>query len=152
MHRGGGSIGIIGAARAGFMVGRDPENDEEMIFACIKMNLAREPTSLAYTTVTSGDTSRIEWSGESDVSASDLVAKPGGKSAPKLQQAKEIISDILADGPRGENEVKTACTKEDVSYRTYHRERKELNVQSEKTSFRGEWLLSMTGGQECQDL
>ncbi len=50
LYRGGGSIGIIGAARAGFMCGRDPDDETgaRRVFANIKMNIAPEPPSLAY--------------------------------------------------------------------------------------------------------
>ena len=43
LYRGGGSIGIIGAARMGLLVGRDPDNPEQRVLAFTKSNLARAP-------------------------------------------------------------------------------------------------------------
>src|SRR5262249_22936941 len=40
LYRGGGSIGIIGAARSGLLVARDPDDPERRVFAVTKSNLA----------------------------------------------------------------------------------------------------------------
>ena len=50
LYRGGGSIGIIGAARAGFMCGTDPDDEtgQPRVLASVKSNLAAEPPALAY--------------------------------------------------------------------------------------------------------
>ena len=45
---GGGSIGIVGAARAGFLVAPDPDDENVRVLACVKSNLAAMPDSLAY--------------------------------------------------------------------------------------------------------
>ncbi|WP_100501941.1 AAA family ATPase [Geodermatophilus chilensis] len=63
LYRGGGSIGIVGAARAAYLVARDPEDEDRRIFAVTKCNLALEPPSLAYRLVDDPDhgCARIEW-------------------------------------------------------------------------------------------
>src|SRR5262249_1771394 len=48
IYRGSGSIGILGAARACLLVGRDPEVDGQAVLAMSKCNLAARPRSLAY--------------------------------------------------------------------------------------------------------
>ena len=69
----------------------------------------------------------------------------GGKAANKTEQAKEIIRDLLSDGPRGSNEVLQACINAGLSERTYHVARKELAIKSERTGFGGDgqWLLTL---------
>jgi hypothetical protein len=146
INRGGGSVGIIGACRAGFLICRDPNDPEQVVLACSKMNLARRPKSLAFSVVDHQDSSRIEWAGEVDLSADQLVSKPNGSSSSsKVEHAKDIISEILFTGPRGSNEVLQACLDAGLSERTYHSARKALGVKSERTGFGGEgqWLLTM---------
>src|SRR5919112_2147247 len=48
LYRGGGSIGIIGAARCGLLLAQDPEHPQRRILAATKGNLGRPPASLAF--------------------------------------------------------------------------------------------------------
>ena len=48
LYRGGGSIGIVGAARAGLLVAPDPDDPERRVLASVKSNLGPAPESLAY--------------------------------------------------------------------------------------------------------
>ena len=66
IYRGGGSIGIIGAARVGLMVGLDPDEENRVVLACSKINIARRPDSLALRLVPSErdpGTAVIRWEG-----------------------------------------------------------------------------------------
>jgi putative DNA primase/helicase len=73
IYRGGGSIGIGGAARSVYAVGRDPENQSRRVFANIKMNIAAEPQSLAYS-IEAGDKGPfLDWHGAIDASAQEVV-------------------------------------------------------------------------------
>lgn len=45
---GGGSMGLIGAARVGFLVGRHPEDERKRVFACVKINIGPLPEPLGY--------------------------------------------------------------------------------------------------------
>ncbi|MGI9050608.1 MAG: AAA family ATPase [Rubrobacteraceae bacterium] len=48
LYRGGGSIGIIGAARMAFVVGKDPQDENRRVVASTKNNLAMPPRSLMF--------------------------------------------------------------------------------------------------------
>lgn len=145
MYRGGGSIAIVGAARAAFAVAPDPGDATRKVFVAVKHNLGPRPASLTYTIEPFGETSRIAWGGQTDLTAADVLKsnQRGGSNAGKVERAKEIIGECLGGGPRGENEVKSACADAGLSERTYWRARKELGIVSEKTEFQGQWLLSM---------
>ncbi len=145
VYRGGGSIAITAAARAEYMIGADPSDPNSRVMACVKNNLAIEPSSLGFHIETHGDTSRVCWGETCDTSAADLCAHGSDKRrGGKTDQAKDIISELLADGPRGSNEVLQACLDAGLSERTYHTARKALGVKSEKTGFNdGQWLLTM---------
>jgi len=142
IYRGGGSIGITGAARAVFMVGEDPTDPDSRILACVKCNLAPEPPSLRFHIESVGTTSRVRWGDSCEVSAADMLQ--GGKSrGAKLNRAKEIIEEILGTGPRGSNEVLQACKMEQIGESTFHKARKALGIQAEKESLSGGWLLTL---------
>ena len=84
LYRGGGSIGWIGAMRLGFLVAEDREDPEVRVFACTKSNLGPKPPSLRFRLVTDRgwgvEAPRIEWVGESEMSASDLIAMTPGSN------------------------------------------------------------------------
>lgn len=146
IYRGGGSIGITGAARAVFMVGIDPADDGGRILAPVKCNLAPEPPSLRFTIESYQDTSRVRWGDVCDTTAHDLCQPAKGErgNGGKLDTAKEIIRDLLANGPRGSNEVMQACVEAGLGERTYHSARKALGIKSERSGFSdGQWLLTM---------
>jgi putative DNA primase/helicase len=80
IHAGNGSIGIIAAARAAFMVGSIPGEDESLrVIAGIKTNNSALPAPLVYRIGVDPryDVGRIIWGGESLVSAQDVL--DGGK-------------------------------------------------------------------------
>jgi hypothetical protein len=146
VYRGGGSIGITGAARAEFMVGVDPADAEARILACVKSNLAPEPPSLRFSIEAFGDTSRVRWGDHCDTSAHDLCASGSDKrQGSKADDAKVIIEDMLAHGSRPSSEVFQACLDAGVSKRTFDRVRKEMGVKSERIGFgdEGTWTLTL---------
>lgn len=149
MYRAGGSIAITGACRAAFAVAPNPDDPTEKVFVPIKHNLGPRPHSLTYRIEAYGDSSRIVWGGQTELTASDVLkAQPETNQGNKFEQAKAIIADVLSSGPRGENEVKTAIEQSGLSYSTYWRARRAMGVRSEKTAFNGEWLLSLPAESE----
>lgn len=150
MYRGGGSIGIIGAARAAYVVAK-PEDDPTLrVLAPVKMNLAPMPPSMLFSIESHGTTSRVEWGGSTEVTADALLNRSQPSSTGKMAKAVEIITSTLANGPRGEREVFAACEDAGVSRSTYWRARKQLEIVSERTDFDGEWMLSLPNPQESQ--
>lgn len=76
LYRGGGSIGIVGAARAGLLVAADPDDPDRRVLASIKSNLGAYPDSLAYRLVGAGDygVARVQWEGVTTHTARALLA------------------------------------------------------------------------------
>lgn len=138
MYRGGGSIGIIGAARFGLIAGRDPSDPDARILAVTKANLAPQHLrrSLRYRLVSAPDDPHraiVEWLGESDLSADDLVSPASGSTAtngasPAVNEAKEFLQTELADGPRKKAELVELATRQRVAPRTLERASKQLGV------------------------
>jgi len=147
VYRGGGSIGVTGAARAEFMVGVDPADPEGRILACVKSNLAPEPSSLRFSIESHGSTSRVRWGDHCDTTAGDLCASGSdGRKGGKADEAKSIIEDMLAHGPAPSADVLKACLNAGVSERTYNRVKKDMGVRAQRMGFgdEGEWTLSLS--------
>jgi RecA-family ATPase len=91
ISRGGGSIGIVGAARAAFVIAQDKEDDTRHVMAPEKFNLGVMPKSLAYTLVpdSANGCARVQWLGETDDTADALLNIP-----PETQEEKDDRSTV----------------------------------------------------------
>ncbi len=140
LYRGGGSIGIVAAARAGLMVAPDPDDEtgERRVLAVTKSNLAAVPPSLAYRLVTAPeqDCARVAWDGESGRSAADLLRdRDDDEHATKVEGCAEALRTLLeakADTLDGvtPKEAAAYCADAGFSHRTYERARKHLGVRA----------------------
>jgi AAA domain len=136
LYRGGGSIGIIGAARAGLLVGVDPDDEDRRVLAVSKSNLAVKAPSLAYRVVGAsfrhGDeqipTARIVWDGTSEHTADDLLGRPVERAAPKQEEAEAFLRNALAGGPRPRAWVEKGAKAKGISWRTVERAKAALEV------------------------
>lgn len=100
LYRGGGSIGIIGAARVGMLAAGDPDDETRRVLAVTKCNVAKIAPALAYRLVDAPEhgCARISWDGATSHSAADLLAiapLPGDDE----QDAAGVLAEVLADGP-----------------------------------------------------
>jgi RecA-family ATPase len=149
IHRGGGSIGIAGAARAVLFVGVDPEDDKARVIAVAGMNLAPIAPSLRWRLVPApGDVARVEWLGEADgVTADDLAAIPERQipqdAEPDLiERAVTALRTMLESGPKSSKEAERDVIElTGASRRTFRRARERLGVQAIKTG--KEWTLRL---------
>jgi hypothetical protein len=132
LYRGGGSIGIIGAARMGFLVAKDPQNEVRRILAPTKTNLAQPPKSLSFALEGAENGAvKVVWSGESELSAKDLLATPQDQEeAGARSEAVEFLRDILSEGPHPASKVKAEAQDAGISERTLARAKKLLEVEA----------------------
>lgn len=153
LYRGGGSIGIIGAARMAFVVGKDPQDEDKRVLASTKNNLAMPPTSLIFTLEEAeGGAVRIDWLGDTDVSAKDVLGTPQDhEHADALSEAVEFLSDVLAHGPVPSTEVIEEAKDARIAEKTLRRAKKRLEVVAHREgepgrrgSGRWHWKLPIT--------
>jgi putative DNA primase/helicase len=140
VYRGGGSIGIIGAARAGMLVAADPEDDSRRILAMTKSNLAAMPPALAYRLVNDElrGVARVQWDGATTYQAADLLGMTGPEERSAIAEACEVLTDLLAHGPLPQAEVKAATERAGASWATVRRAKDRLRVRSLKVGRPGE--------------
>jgi len=163
IYRGGGSIAIIGAARAGFLVAPDPDDPETRVFAATKSNLGRLPTSLQFRVIevmkeaANGEkfaVSKIAWRGISERSASELLAQPASEDdRSAVDDAVEFLHEALAEGPTPTKKVQAEAKARGLSWRTVRRAKAKAGVKSQKSSYRGDWMLELPRGpNDVQDV
>lgn len=133
MYRGGGSIGIIGAARVGLLAALDPEDENRRVLAGIKSNLAEMPDALGYQLLDSPEhgCARVEWLGTTGHTAAALLAGPRDEDErTERDEAGDWLLDYLASNgyevPSGQ--IKKAAHGESISERTLKRAKAKMHV------------------------
>jgi putative DNA primase/helicase len=151
MYRGGGSIGLIGLARIGLLIAKDPDNENKRILAGIKSNLAPLPLSLTYAIEDYDGTPKIAWGSTSTHTADSLLSLPlTPEEKTAIDEAKDFILDILVDRPVLANDVIREAKKTGIAEKTLQRAKKVLGVVSKKGQFKEgwKWSLAPEDGQE----
>ncbi|MDP9093407.1 MAG: AAA family ATPase [Actinomycetota bacterium] len=151
MYRGGGSIGIIGAARVGLLAAVDPEDDERRVLAGIKSNLAPLPSALSYQLVDSPEhgCARVQWLGTSAHNAGSLLSMPrDDDERTERDEAVEWLTKYLVDsgGETIAADVIKAANRDGIAKTTLHRARKRAGVTSTKDGFGGPWIWRLDAG------
>lgn len=147
LHRGGGSIGIIGAARSGLLLGVDPDDPQKRILAVSKSNLAKTPNSLRLALCSVGDTAKIEWLGECNQDADQLVGPRESEEARSaLADAGDFLRQALSDGALQQSKLLELANAEGIKPGTLKRAKRQLAIASIKLpGQRGEWTWALPG-------
>jgi hypothetical protein len=140
LYRGGGSIGIVGAARAGLLAAPDPDDDGRRVLAMTKSNLAAMPEALAYRLVTDDlhGVARVVWDGVTPHTAAELlrVRRDGpDDQAPARSDAEKVLREILSDGPVPAKEVKALARDAGIAERTLDRAREAIGAVTRREGF-----------------
>lgn len=148
VYRGGGSIGIIGAARSGLMVAKDQDDDTgaRRILVPTKANLSAPAKGLAYHMEQADNGSvRVVWEGETEHTALGLLAEPlpeDERSA--ISDAVSFLKSELYGNPVTFDEIKRKARANDISDRTLRRARTKLGVIAERLHGpTGPWSLRL---------
>lgn len=151
LYRGGGSIGIIGAARTGLLVAADPgdETGTRRVLAVTKSNLAAPAPALAYRLATTdeGKVPYVKWEGHTEHTAASLLAGPQDpQERDALAEAVEFLRIFLADGSQPSDDVFSEAKKAGVSVATLKRAKVKLSIQPHKQGFgkEGQWFWELS--------
>ncbi len=151
MYRGGGSIGIVGAARAALLVAIDPDDETgvQRVLAPIKMNLCVEPPALGYKLVSDPvlDVARIEWCGVTKHKAADLLRS----GDPDQSGDRDAVATWLQNyiGDKGEvpaKELLRAGSQDGFSADQLKRAKTRAGVVSRKGGMTGGWVWALSEG------
>jgi hypothetical protein len=154
LYRGGGSIGIIGAARTGLLVGVDPDDEQRQVLAVSKSNLAAKPSSLAYRLVNDSlyGVAKVVWEGDVEHTATDLLGHPTERPSPQQDKAEDFLRQALADAERPVAWLQKVAKSKRISWRTVQRAKEALEVIVERRGEEGRrgggaWWWRLPGGQ-----
>jgi putative DNA primase/helicase len=147
LYRGGGSIGIIAAARCGLLLAADPDDPTRRILATSKANLASPPASLAFRLlpVPGSDVARVSWEGESPYTAAELLRPlTNGERATALDAVRDWLRQTLSAGPRPASEMLAAAEANGLSLASLRRARQAERVVVRKArGHHGAWIWSL---------
>jgi hypothetical protein len=146
IYRGGGSIGIVGAARSALLVGRDPDDPSRLVLAGNKSNLGPLPRSIRYALETVGDVARISWGEKCDLKAADILGHPGGRQKKNAgQQCAHVLRGFLASGARPSADLEKMLKDAGFSERAFKEARQLLKTRAFKSAYGGAWLMELPG-------
>jgi DNA polymerase I-like protein with 3'-5' exonuclease and polymerase domains len=145
LYRGGGSIGIIGAARVGLLVGPHPDDEDLRVLAGQKSNLGPPPESLKYRIETAeNDSARVKYEGTVEMKPQDLLKAPQDEEERSAaDEARDFLRSVLAGGVRKEsNSVKAEAKSLGISETTLNRVKRSIGVKSMKIG--DTWFMSLS--------
>lgn len=156
LYRGGGSIGIVGAVRAGLLVGRNPLDDGQCILVQSKSNLGKPVPALAFRLEeASNRVARIRWEGATNHTAAELLALPvEDDERTARDDTKDFLRDVLADGPLPVKDVERAAKEAGISRDSLRRARERMGIKPKRTGFgpEGVWTWGLPGIDGSQTL
>jgi hypothetical protein len=133
MYRGGGSLGIIGGARFGLALGRDPEAPERIVIAPVKCNIGPLPPALAFflDPVEGSDHARVRWDDTPcALTADDILGDAPKELAKAKTDADRWLVAALSTGPVQVEDLERLAAEAGHSWRTLQRSKDRLGVQS----------------------
>jgi hypothetical protein len=141
LYRGGGSIGIVGAARSAWMVGYVPDAATKGLrfLAVAKSNLARPPEPLCWTVEAEDDVPVVAWGNvlpDFDLAVA-LGARSGGDAdtPTKLDEAQRFLVALLGDGPVAVKQIQAEAKAAGFAQHTIERAKQELGLVAGKEGF-----------------
>jgi len=149
IQRGSGSMAFNAAVRSVLLVGKMPSVENQCVLASVKCNVAGKPKSLVYKAVMHQsediETVKLEWSGECDLSADDLVGDPSNNSIQgKLDEAMDWLRQRLSDGQGHISKVvQSEAAQQGITEKTYRRALTRLGIASRPLGMQGEWVISL---------
>jgi putative DNA primase/helicase len=149
MHRTMGGLPLLTAARAVWMVARDPACDERRLLLPVKNNLVRERGGLQFVLkAREGEmVPRVKWLKEEPKETADEVLwklqKRSGKEPSACDEAIEFVMELLADGPRLVKEVEKEAKERGISLVSVRRGRRVLELRPYREQIPGPWWIRL---------
>jgi hypothetical protein len=140
IYRGGGSIGITGAARFAMVVGKHPEDPTgvQRILMSVKNNLGAPPPSLIYSLVgvPGTDVAKVEWHGEANISTQKLLETDKTDYERTVhREARVWLSEQLEDGAIPVRDLQASAKRDGLYWRVIEQAKADLGIVSRRDGF-----------------
>ena len=123
-----GSIAFVAAARAAYIVVRDPEDEYVRLLLCAKNNLAPDTAGYSYCIKANDDcVPYVEWSDEREDRTADEVLGAGADKKYAVDDAEVWLRRALANGPVASRELRKLAKKAGHSWRTIERAKERMD-------------------------
>lgn len=145
LYRAMGSMAFAAAARAVWHFAKDPDDESRRLMLPAKMNLAPDPTGLAYRIENGG----VHW--EADpvrMTADDILAREAKERdgrANERKEAEDWIRDYLAGRSVGSTQLKSDALEHGITSSTLRRALINVCGKPRKSSMDGPWMWSLPG-------
>jgi len=152
-----GSIALVAAARAVFIVAKDPEDPKRGLFLPSKSNLSKEGAGLGFRVAERATPSgivapAIVWDSEPvTMSADQVLASSHSSSGGAVAEAKKYLLDALGHGPVPQKDIEADASAEGISPAALRRAEDALRVKSTKTGVAGGWAWALPEWKQDQD-
>ena len=145
-HKVLGSVDFVAGARSVLIAAEHPEGNSTCVLTHAKCNIGPIGESRRY----AFDGTRLSWLGTSPLTADELVGTVPDSDVPgALEQAKDFLRQMLADGPVPSTEIDREARAQHITVRTLKRAKSALGVRARKVG--KPWLCSLSelnqGGQ-----
>ena len=158
MNQVGGSIAFVAASRSAYLVSKDPEDEERRLFLKIKNNLSNYCGGISFTVESHKlhngiKISKVVWGDEPVKITADEVLDFYDRT--EWQKGKDIradwLNEYLADGPKKVTDVLEEAQKQGIGKKQLKNLREEMEIESNKTDFKGGWEISLPDSKNIQE-
>jgi len=144
MHRITGSLALVAAARASYLVSKDPDDPKRRLMLPMKNNLGDDLHGFAYSiTVAENGAPYVLWEDKPvEVTADDVLnnVDESDDDLSARDEAKDWILAQLENGAVPSNEILSKAKKDGIAIRTLKRAKADLKIESTRKDSHWSWI------------
>ena len=125
LYRISASLDFAAAARSVMVVARHPDNPDQRVMATVKCNLSAPPEPMSFGFTLDGC---FAWQGVTEVDISQLMGPVDREDASALDEAKQFLREVLADGDMPAKDVLAEAREWGIHEKTLRRAVKDLEI------------------------
>jgi putative DNA primase/helicase len=148
LYRVSGSLAFVAAARAVYLIARDPQDANRRLFVACKSNYGPTAKSFAYTvSVADNDAPYVRWDDRPVLdAASMLLGEPTARQAAVAADVDKAVAWLhaeLCEGPRPSAEIQGAAHLAEISERDLGRATQRMRIVKRPDGFGRPWVWEL---------